>query len=209
MKKFGILIVGMIAASMLWMGFQRVELPPVPVICAEISKEVSFNFSINQMDYSSIELGLAEKVNGKGMYVQFKMANAWKTGRPGLVIAGVKPESAMKGGMSPDKYLKDEKRKSQGGKDFSEFMKDKKGKPLGGYTFKQAIVEDEGGKTFMRMTYAGPPMAMIQTLEVPRPITLPAHVSSQFIPKGIIQFQPGTVSLDSKINGFYIPVAVR
>ena len=52
-------------------------------------------------------------------------------------------------------------------------------------------------------------MEMIQTLEIPRPVTLPAHISKQFIDKGIIQFQPGTVAFDGKIKGFYIPVTIR
>lgn len=206
MKKISLLLIALVLAALTWMGFQRVELPPVPEICAEISDEVSLNFVIDKMGYSNLELALEEKSNGKGMYVEFKMANAFKTGRPGLVIVGIRPERGMRGGMSPKSYMGDQRRKGKKEKDFSTFMKDKKGKAVSRYTFKQTLVEGRGGKRFMKMVYRGPEMAMIQTLEVPRPITLPAHISRKFIPKGTIQFLPGTVAFDSKINGFLIPV---
>ena len=83
-------LIAFIAGSLVWMGFVREPLPPIPEITGELSKEVKLNFSINTMDYSGVELALNEKVEGKGMYVQFKMANAWKTGRPGLVVSGIK-----------------------------------------------------------------------------------------------------------------------
>lgn len=51
--------------------------------------------------------------------------------------------------------------------------------------------------------------ARFQTLEVPRPVTLPEHVSRLFVEKGIIQFKPGTVAFDSQSKGFYIPVEIR
>ena len=209
MKKIVILLSAFIITNLGWMGFIREPLPPIPNIRAEISDEVSFDFSINTMDYSGLELSLNDKVEGKGMYVDFKMNNAWKTGRPGLVVNNIKAESNSNKGMSPKKYLEDKNRPKNGNKDFGDFMKDTKGKPVSTYTFKQTLVEDENGKTFMRMTYDGSEMEMIQTLEIPRPITLPAHISRKFNPKGIIQFQPGVVTFDSKIKGFYIPVLIR
>jgi hypothetical protein len=70
-------------------------------------------------------------------------------------------------------------------------------------------VQGADGNTYMRMVYDGPEMEMIQLLEIPNPVTLPAHISKLFITKGIIQFQPGTAALDEKIGGFYIPVVIR
>jgi hypothetical protein len=209
MKKIGIFITAFILVNLAWMGFVREPLPSIPNICAEISEEVGFDFSVNTMDYSSLEFSLDDKVEGKGMYVEFKMNNAWKTGRPGLVVNKIKAESSFGKGMSPKKYLEDTKRPKKGGKDFSDFMKDSKGKSVSKYTFKQTLVEDENGKKFMRMSYDGSEMEMIQTLEIPRPITLPAHISRKFNPLGIIQFQRGVVAFDSKIKGFYIPVLIK
>ena len=59
------------------------------------------------------------------------------------------------------------------------------------------------------MGFAEVDMEMLQTLEIAHPITLPAHISHQFTEDGIIQFEPGTVTMDKKINGFYIPVTIR
>jgi len=209
MKTIMILITAFVLTNLGWMGFVREPLPPIPTICAEISEEVGFDFSINTMDYLGLEFSLDEKVEGKGMYVEFKMNNAWKTGRPGLVVNSIKTESRFDRGMSPKKYLEDKKRPKKGNKDFSDFMKDNKGKPVSTYTFKQTLVEGKNGKTFMRMSYDGSEMEMIQTLEILHPITLPAHISRKFNPRGIIQFQRGVVTFDSKTKGFYIPVLIR
>lgn len=209
MKKIGFFIIAFILTNLGWMGFVREPLPSIPTICAEISDEVGFDFSINTMDYSGLEFSLDDKVDGKGMYVEFKMNNAWKTGRSGLVVNGIKTKSNFKKGVSPKKYLEDKKRPKKGGKDFSNFMKDKKGKSVSKYTFKQTLVEGENGKKFIRMTYNGSEMEMIQTLEIPHPITLPSHISRKFISKGIIQFQRGLVTFDHKVKGFYIPVLIR
>jgi hypothetical protein len=191
------------------MAFVRAPLPPIPAICEELSEEVNMEFSINTMDYTGLELSLNNKVGGQGMFVHFQMANTWKTGRTGLVVKGIKANSDFRGGMAPNKYLDDQKRKGEGKKDFSNFMKDSRGKSVSTYSFKHTLVEGDNGQTFMRMTYNGPAMEMLQTLEIPHPITIPAHISRQFVSKGIIQFQPGVVALDSKIKGFYIPVVIR
>jgi hypothetical protein len=209
MKKFGLIISAIVLASFSWIAFVREPLAPIPTICAELSEETNLDFSINTMDYTGVELSLNNKMEGKGMYVHFQMANTWKTGRTGLVVKNINASSSLKGGMNPDKYLADDKRKEQGEKDFSNFMKDKKGKPVSSYTFKHTLVEGQDGKTYMRMAYDGPAMEMLQTLEVPHVIPIPAHVSKQFVPKGVIQFQPGTFTFDAKINGFYIPVQIR
>ncbi|MCB0846992.1 MAG: hypothetical protein KDE26_27265 [Bacteroidetes bacterium] len=209
MKKISITLLFLLIAGTAWMGFVREPLPPVPEICNALSEEVPLNFGINSMNASGLELSMNQKIGGKGMYVQFSMNKAWKTGRPGLVLNGIKPISGFSGGMAPQKYLNEKGKGNGQGKDFSDFMKDKSGKSISSYTFKQTLVEGTDGKSYMKMTYDGPTMEMIQTLEIPRPVTLPAHVSKQFIDKGIIQFQPGTVAFDGKIKGFYIPVTVR
>ena len=209
MLKFTFSLVAIALANLAWMGFVREPLPPVPEICAQLSEEVDLDFSISSMNATGVELALTKKVEGKGMYVVFKMANAWKTGRPGLVVSGIRVDSGLQQGMAPQKYLDDPQRKAKQGKDFSDFMKDKRGNAVSRYSFQQALVEGAGGQTFLRMSYDGPAMEMIQTLEIPRPVTVPGHISRQFVDKGVIQFQPGTVAFDPSIQGFYIPVLIR
>lgn len=209
MKKVALLALALILISLAWMGFVREPLPLIPEISHPISEKVDMKFSINTMNYSGLELALNEKVGGKGMFVQFKMSNAWKTGRTGLVLTGIKNHSDFNIGMPPTAYLNDDKRKTKKEKDFSNFMKDSRGKAISTYTFAHTLVEDKSGKYYMQMSYQGSAMEMLQMLEIPRPVTVPAPVSRKFMPKGIIQFQPGNVAFDSKIKGFNIPVVIR
>ena len=209
MKKAGLILLVCSVASLAWMGFIREPLPPTPEIVDILSEEVPFHFSIHRMNYKSLELSLQEKIEGKGLYAKFTMANPWKTGRAGLVLNGVQATSNFRGGMSPKNYLEDEKRKSAKTKDFSDFMRDKKGKSVTSYSFKQTLLEGKSGAQFMLVSYAGSAMEMIQTLRIDRPVTLPAHISRKFVPKGIIQFQSGTVAFDRKSKGFHIPVKIR
>lgn len=209
MKYVGISLLAIVTGIICWMGMVRKPLPPVPDIVSKLSPEVPFDFSINSMDAKSVEFGLNNKIKGKGMFVQFSMANAFKTGRAGLVLNGINSRSTLTRGISPDKYLNDPERKSKKEKDFSDFMKDNRGRSVNSYQFMQTLVEGHGGNPFMLVAYNGPAMEMIQTLEIPRPITLPAHVSALFVDKGIIQFKPGTVTFDTKSKGFYIPVQIR
>lgn len=121
----------------------------------------------------------------------------------------MRPTSNLTNGMSPKAYLNDKQREAKGGKDFSDFMKDNRGSSVSTYTFENTLVEGTSGEYFLRMSYDGPAMEMLQTLEIRRPVTVPGHISRQFVSKGVIQFQPGTVAFDSKIRGFYIPVVIR
>jgi hypothetical protein len=209
MKRIPFFVLAFILINLAWMGFIREPLPPIPEITKPISEKVNMKFSINSMNYSGLELALNEQTGGKGMYVQFKMANAWKTGRVGLVVAGIKTRSDFKNGMSPKKYLNDTNRKVKEGKDFSNFMKDNRGNSIHLYSLQHTLVEGKSGKNYMQMSYNGPSMEMLQTIQITRPVTVPAHISRKFIAKGIIQFQPGTVAFDNKIKGFNIPVVIR
>lgn len=209
MKNLMLSFVALVLACLAWMGFVREPLPSIPVIRAEVSKDVNLDFSINSLDLSGVELALNNKIEGKGMYVQFQANNTWKTGRPGLIVKGIMTSPGLRSGKPPKEYLKENNGKGKTGKDFSDFMNDNRGNSIATYTFQHTLVEGDNGKTFMRMSYNGPVMDMIQTLDIERPITIPAHVSRQFLDKGIIQFQPGVVAFDSKIKGFYIPVVIR
>jgi len=209
MKKIIISGILVCAVSIMWMAFVRKPLPSVPVVSSVLSTEVPLHFSINTMNLTDIELGLNNAEAGKGLYVQFQMGNSFKTGRAGLVLKGMRAIPENKGGMKPDKYLTDTKRKGGSERDFSNFMKDKKGTAVTTYTFLQTLVQGTNGNTYMKMVYNGSEMEMIQILEIPNPVTLPAHISGLFVSKGIIQFQPGTVAFDAATAAFYIPVVIR
>ena len=61
----------------------------------------------------------------------------------------------------------------------------------------------------MLVAYNGPEMNMIQTLDIPRPVTLPKYISDKFTDKGIVQFKRGKVAFDNRVKGFHIPVEIR
>lgn len=192
----------LVVASLVWLGFNRAPLPPTPEISRIISKEVKLKFKMNKVDYTSVELALAE---GKDdMFVQFSVSDAWKGGRLGLVVDGMDTQSKAKG-MKPSDYEKQAKREAKA-KDFGQFMKDKKGKPVQHYTFIQEVAEGKDGKTYLKMTYDGPDVPMLDLLEVKNPVTVPNKIARRFgLEKGI-QLEPGTAAFDKSINGFWLPI---
>ena len=209
MRRILLFTVLFLIANIAWMGFVRKPLPPTPEIVEELSPNMPLRFAVNKMDYSGVEMMLDKSATGQTMYAKFQMSNAWKTGRPGLVLQGFGRASAMQRGMSPRQYMADPKRKVSRSKDFSAFMKDKRGKPVSTYNLNHTLVRGKDGRTYLRMTYGGPPMEMLQMLEIPRPITVPGHLARKFVPNGTLQFQRGTVAFDKRINGFTIPVIVK
>ena len=209
MKRIGIFTLIFVVVNLAWMGFVREPLPEVPEMLTPISPPVNMKFAINTMSSSGVEMSMNNRSTGKGMFVQFKMSNAWKTGRTGLVVTGINSNSNFSRGMSPRAYVNSPTRKRQTAKDFTHFMKDKQGKTIGSYPINHRLVRAKGGQTYLQLTYKGSAMEMLQTLEVPQPITVPAHISRRFVPKGAIQFQRGTVRFDRRINGFNIPVKIR
>ena len=203
MKKIFATATVLIVASLVWLGFNRSPLPPTPEISRVIGKQVKLKFKMNKVDYTNVELALAE---GKDdLFVQFSVSDAWKGGRLGLVVDGMSGRSKAKG-MSPSEYEKNEGRESKGGKDFGQFMKDKKGKPVRHYTFIQEVAEGKDGKTYLKMTYDGADVPMLDLLEVKNSVTIPTNIAKRFgLEKGI-QLEPGTVAFDKSINGFWLPV---
>lgn len=192
----------LVVACLVWLGFNRAPLPPTPEISRVISKEVKLKFKMNKVDYTNVELALSE---GKDdLFVQFSVSDSWKGGRLGLVVDGMSEKSKAKG-RKPSDYEKDANRASKG-KDFGQFMKDKKGKPVQFYTFIQQVAEGKDGKTYLKMTYDGPDVPMLDLLEVKAPVTIPTNVAKRFdLDKGI-QLETGTFSFDKSINGFWLPI---
>lgn len=207
MKKVLITTILLLVSGFIWMSFNRAPLPPTPEISHLMGKEVSLKFKMNKVDYSQVELGLME--NGpKGLFIKFSMSDAWKGGRLGLTLDGMNDKS-FNIGMPPTVYMKDDKRKSGGGKDFGHFMKDKGGKPVSAYTFKQSVAQGKDGKMYMKMSYVGPDMPMLDMLEIKRNIPVPQHIAGRFqLGKGVTM-KPGKVAFDSSINGFWIPVSLE
>lgn len=197
----GILVI----ASVVWLGLYRAPLPPTPEIDHMMGKEVKLKFKMNKVDMTNVELALAE---GKdNAFVQFSIADSWKGGRLGLVIDGMTTESKAKG-MNPSEYAKEHKGKKDDGERFGRFMKDEKGKPVEFYTFIQEVAEGKDGKTYLKMSYDGPDVPMLDILEVKQPIAVPTNIAKRFgLDKGI-QFQPGKFAFDESINGFWIPIAL-
>ncbi|MGA7305469.1 MAG: hypothetical protein WBW88_11365 [Rhodothermales bacterium] len=202
MKKIFATSAGLILACLIWLGFNRAPLPPTPEISHLTGKEVKLKFKMNKVDLANVELALAE--GGDNLFVQFSVADSWKGGRLGLVIDGMAEKSKAKG-MKPTDYEKDKKHESKG-KDFGQFMKDKKGKPVKFYTFTQQVAEGKDGKTYLKMSYDGPDVPMLDVLEVKNPVTIPTNIVKRFgLEKGI-QLQPGTFAFDKSINGFWLPI---
>ena len=209
MKKVTFSIFGLFLIGLIWMGFVREPLTPIPVIETKISEEVKLDFSINSMNTSGLEFALNGALKNQGMYLQFKMNNAWKTGRSGLVLTNMNSKSSFKNGMTPAIYKEQQQQKNSSDPDFRHFMKDKNGKSVNTYSFKQQLVVGKDAKKYLLIAYDGPEMAMIQTLKIPKALTLPDYISSQFVTEGSIQFQPGTFTFDKETNGFYIPIILN
>lgn len=209
MKNILIAIAALLISSVAWMAMIREPLPEIPEIIRPLSEEVPFDFQITSMTASSVEMGLRQKVSGRDMFVKFSMSNAFKTGRPGLILNGLGGRKSLSGGMSAQKYLQEESKSTDKKKGFGDFMRDRRGRSVTTYKLNQMLEEGRDGKTYMLVAHNGPDMNLIQTLEIPRPVTLPKYISQKFTDKGIIQFRPGKVAFDNGAKGFHIPVEIR
>ncbi len=209
MKNILIAIAALLISSVAWMAMIREPLPEIPEILRPVSDEVPFDFQITSMTASSVEMGLKQKVGGKDMFVKFSMSNAFKTGRPGLVLNGLGSRKSLSGGMSAQKYMQEESKSQDKKKGFGDFMRDRRGRSVTTYKLLQMLEEGQDGKTYMLVAHNGPDMNLIQTLEIPRPVTLPKYISEKFTDQGIIQFKRGKAAFDNRVKGFHIPVEIR
>lgn len=197
MKKFLSITGSLIVLSVLFLAFYPSQYPPIPEITKELSSTVKYEFRINKMSTNRVEL---VHVNAREpMFINFQLSGSWKTGRPSLVVSTVTPRSEFAKGQNPQSF-KGEK----GQKDFTQFMEDKKGRPVSSYAFSNTVVEDKGGKQFLKMTYSGADIPMIGTLEVRKTTGFPDFVAKKFGSDRPIRMKAGTYTFDSSINGFYI-----
>lgn len=207
MKKLLLAFPLLFLALIAWFGFNWYHLPEPPVILRELSPEVKLEFSVNRVDVSEIELSLNGVGADQALFTHFSMSSQWTKGRPGLVLKDMEKTSRMNGRGKDEKAYRQE-HAERSDRDFSRFLNDNQGKAVKTYAFRQTLTEGEDGKTYLRMSYDGRPMPMLQTLQIDQPVAVPAHISRKFIGEGRLQFSKGTVYFDKKINGFWIPVRV-
>lgn len=210
MRTLILLSVALILTSATWVNFNRMALPPSPSICMELSEAVPLNFKINNLSPSNIELKLQGLEAAQQLFVRFKMSETWKKGRLGIVMEAMKPVE-MK--STPTRFSKgktapitsQQTLKKQ--KDLTLFTRDKKGKTVSQYRFIQTLVEGDDGKTYLKMTYQGPDVPMVEILEIHEAVNIPSYLSQKFLrSKKNLQFVPGQYGFDQKIQGFYLPV---
>ena len=194
--KWFLLISGLLMVS----AFSFLHEAPAPegpseVYCPTDFRPVDLKFKINKVGSDYLELALNQGQGGQNLFVQFSFASGWGKGKWGIVMKGLGESSKAPG--KPENKEKVER-----------FLKDNSGRPVNFYTLRHEIVEDSKGQTFMKMTWAGPPMPLLDELVVERNFNVPKSLCNRFGVKGSIQFQAGTCRIDKKINGFMIPVKV-
>ena len=189
---YAFLIVLMLAG---WVAINRETFPPPPDNFEELSKTVNLRFKIINMDVNKVEMALNEGRGPNNLFVLFELSDDWVKGNFGLVVKNMSEKSNLqsKSGKKPD---------------ISRFEKDNRGQKVSFYTFDQTMVKSEDGTTYIQMKYSGPPMPLIQSLNVERNFVMPRHISARFVNRGNVEFIAGKYGLDPKINGFWIPVKI-
>jgi hypothetical protein len=178
-----------------WVKINHETFPAPPDNFTVQSKTVNLKFKISNMDLNSVELALNEGSGANNYFCVFELSDGWKTGNFGMVLKDMSESSLLKGnsGRKPD---------------ISRFEKSNNGEKINFYSFDQTLVKDDKGLTYVQMCYAGAAMPLIQSLKIEKPIRLPRHIAARFVNNGNIEFQAGSFGLDSKINGFWIPVKI-
>lgn len=212
MKTLFLSLFALLLTSAAWVNINKMALPASPSICMELSESVPLSFKINSLSPSNIELGLQGTNPAEQLFVRFKMSDTWKEGRLGVVMEAMKPvgmesktpSAAAKGSKTSSKMTHQTQQKQR---DLTVFTKDRRGKAVSQYTFVQTLVEGNDGKTYLKMTYEGPDVPMVEILEIHEPVNLPPYLSRKFLKsKQNLQFVPGQYGFDQKIQGFYLPV---
>ena len=187
------LFVFALVISLAWMRNDLDTLPLPPENTTELSKTVNLKFKVSNVSSNGVELALNEGGGPNSFYVLFDLSANWAKGDFGLVLNNMSEQSKIKGTSGPKA-------------DIGRFEKDNKGKNVQFYEFDQTLVKGEDGVTYMKMTYAGAPMPLIQSLKVAKDLVLPRHIAARFVNKNSLVFKAGQYRLDDSINGFWIPV---
>lgn len=168
---------------------------PMEEYCSLDYSKVDLKFKINKVGTDYLELSLNQGQGSQNLFVQFGYSSGWGKGKWGITMKGIGEQSKAPG--KPDNTEK-----------VGRFLKDNQGKPVNFYTLRHEIVEDGKGQTFMKMTWAGPSMPLLDELVVERAFDIPKSLCNRFGVKGKIQFQAGTCPMNKSINGFMIPIKI-
>jgi len=195
MKKFLIIFSCIFLVTIAWVRINRETFPLPPAKYEVLSKTVTLKFKVSNSDLNSVELALNEGSGTNNLFVMFELSDGWINGNFGMVLKDMSEKSLFTGnsGRKPD---------------ISRFEKDNSGQRVNFYTFEQKLVKDENGANYIQMNYVGSPMLLIQSLKIEKPVKVPKNICARFGNQGNIEFQPGSFGLDSKINGFWIPVKI-
>jgi hypothetical protein len=176
--------------------FDKEDFPEPPDSYTVLAETVSLEFRINRLDGVSVELSLNGAQESENLYFLFELSDDWKKGHFGLVLKDI----SGSGILNEDSGIKP---------DISRFQKDNKGNPVVTYTFDNTLVEDDEGSKYIRLSYTGPAMPLIESLQVAKNMSMPQHISDKFGIKEDIEFQEGKYGLDKDINGFWVPVLLK
>lgn len=161
-----------------------------------LASPVNFEFTVTNMKLGSVELGLKDGNNLHDLHCLFELSEDWVKGDFGLVLSDMSANSILPVGVGDEEP------------DISRFEMDNSGKEVKSYSFEQTLIEDDKEQKYIKMSYIGPSMPLIQSLKIKTNIQLPTGISAQFVDANIIEFQAGSYKLDPDINGFWIPVKV-
>jgi len=194
--RFNILFVSIALLILVsWMKLTGPVYPPPPDHYTPISKVVNLKFKIIASDMNSVEMALNEGGGPNNLFATFDLSENWSRGGFGLVLKNLSDRSSLspRSGRKPD---------------ISRFEKDNNGRRVEFYSFSQELIQDANGNYFIKMSYVGPDMPLIESLRVDGNFQLPRNIAARFVNNGSIQFQAGNYGLDKSINGFWIPVQV-
>jgi hypothetical protein len=143
--------------------------PPPPENYSLIASPVNLNFKVTNMNLNSVEMSLTETIGSSNLFCLFKLSDDWIKGDFGLVLTDMSANSILTVGAKQEEP------------DISRFKTDNSGKEVKFYTFDNTLVEDDKGAYYMRMSYIGPSMPLIESLKLEKNIRLPLRISSLFV----------------------------
>ena len=176
--------------------FEKETFPEPPENFTVLSDTLSLEFKVNRMDGIGVELSLSEAADTNNLYFLFNLSSEWIKGIFGLVLKDVSGSPILQEdtGITPD---------------ISRFEKDNQGNLVSTYPFNNLLVKDDEDVFFIMISYTGPAMPLIGSLEVEKYMSIPVHISEQFGIAEVVEFQTGKYGLDESINGFWIPVLLQ
>lgn len=194
--RYNLLFVSVVLLALVsWMKLTSSGYPAPPDKYTSLSNEVNLKFKVIASDMNSVEMALNEGGGPNNLFVVFDLSENWTKGGFGLVLKNMSNRSSLqsRSGRKPD---------------ISRFEKDNNGRRVEFYSFSQELIRDANGNNFIKMSYVGPDMPLIENLQVAGNFQLPRNIAARFVNNGSIEFMAGSYGLDNSINGFWIPVRV-